>query len=712
MSGNTAAHPSSAAKRSTIVQLTPGPRNTGSRHAHASSSQRRGEGAATDDGYTTRTLIETSKKAFRRPRSQEYAAQGGRSRKKSVSQKEQGRDTGRDSTGSSKHPANREARLHSGTPGGQKHYSGAAVVSATPSPGPFAGRQPLSPPPSLPSQAPTAPTQPSTLQSPPYRRAPAQPPAQIQQQSLAMASQPAHEGPRPGPKDATEKKGRRSSIQFLGPPRQVVMRMSMNEDIPAVAVARESEPGSPHAHSSEGTAANSSHAPQKPQPIGIYEPVDEKSYSRHPERFTSDGLRRKERIYRLYDHDNWHLFGGRTVTGNKPWPFIMALVMVLAPVVLFAIFVCPYLWNELHKAAVIVFAYLAALTLASMFMSSLTDPGIIPRNLDAITTPDNYVIDVGPPQPTQPRPSMAANGGNHHSAAPLDEPGGFGGELGGGWSHGRKESASSRLLPPQMQYYEKLPPPWIHVGAAGRRNGPLSVYDPKAPRDQRPASDPYRMYPPTTKLVSINNVSVRLKYCETCRIYRPPRASHCKYCDNCVENEDHHCIWLNNCIGRRNYRYFYSFLFSITMLSFYIIAFCLVRLILPLHRHADNPGGTMTFGDSVKRHPVVLALLIYVFLHTWLVGGLFGYHTMLISRNMTTHEVLGAKHSHAYQTQTGSNSRIGSRLFFPHMVSPYSKGSCMSNWAAALCSPAMPTNIQWRARVDPEGIEELVPLHR
>lgn len=39
---------------------------------------------------------------------------------------------------------------------------------------------------------------------------------------------------------------------------------------------------------------------------------------------------------------------------------------------------------------------------------------------------------------------------------------------------------------------------------------------------------------PLPRQVTINGIQVRLKYCETCCIYRPPRASHCKQCDNCV----------------------------------------------------------------------------------------------------------------------------------------------------------------------------------
>lgn len=36
------------------------------------------------------------------------------------------------------------------------------------------------------------------------------------------------------------------------------------------------------------------------------------------------------------------------------------------------------------------------------------------------------------------------------------------------------------------------------------------------------------------KEIMIKNTSYSLRYCDTCKIYRPPRASHCRQCDNCV----------------------------------------------------------------------------------------------------------------------------------------------------------------------------------
>lgn len=62
------------------------------------------------------------------------------------------------------------------------------------------------------------------------------------------------------------------------------------------------------------------------------------------------------------------------------------------------------------------------------------------------------------------------------------------------------------------------------------------------------------------------------KWCETCLVVRPPRASHCPDCNSCVMVFDHHCPFVGNCVGVRNYPFFMGFLGSTLLLAIAVFA--------------------------------------------------------------------------------------------------------------------------------------------
>uniref|UniRef100_A0A3B4ASU7 Palmitoyltransferase n=1 Tax=Periophthalmus magnuspinnatus TaxID=409849 RepID=A0A3B4ASU7_9GOBI len=146
---------------------------------------------------------------------------------------------------------------------------------------------------------------------------------------------------------------------------------------------------------------------------------------------------------------------------------------------------------------------------------------------------------------------------------------------------------------------------------------------------------PGQRAPPRIRNVQINNQIVKLKYCYTCKIFRPPRASHCSICDNCVDRFDHHCPWVGNCVGKRNYRYFYLFTLSLSLLTIYIFTFDIVHVAM----RSVVSGFLNTLKETPGTYPFYICFILLVcFFTLWSVVGLTGFHTYLISLNQTTNE--------------------------------------------------------------------------
>ncbi|KAG2382341.1 hypothetical protein C9374_005543 [Naegleria lovaniensis] len=257
-------------------------------------------------------------------------------------------------------------------------------------------------------------------------------------------------------------------------------------------------------------------------------------------------------LYQAWIGNNTLCCKGRVIIGPDRKLFILTLILMFIPAIIYAPVIMPHYLLFVHPAAGVILLIVPLigflLMLIGLFYTSFTDPGIIPRR--------KYIDQ-----------QFAQTG--------------------------EEKTDDRKPEPPQFQK--------VHL-----ENGQI----------------------------------VELKYCPSCEIYRPPRTSHCRRCNNCVERFDHHCPWTGTCIGRRNYRSFILFIFSTTITSWLVIFICIAHTVLVWIYYFNINTDTIQdkVSNSIRYSVGGLVLIVYIFLTQLFVGSLSVFHSYLISTGQTTYE--------------------------------------------------------------------------
>lgn len=170
----------------------------------------------------------------------------------------------------------------------------------------------------------------------------------------------------------------------------------------------------------------------------------------------------------------------------------------------------------------------------------------------------------------------------------------------------------------------------------------------------------------------IKGEEMTFKWCSTCKIYRPPRASHCSACDNCCKEFDHHCPFVGNCVAERNYGSFVMFNVSVIVLLITVMLTAMMSVTIHAsskgHDEPDEPSASAPGLDFVIPLIVFCAIIFIVMF------AFFGFHCFLIITGRTTKERLTADRAVSTEGSVAHGKKLSRTLALifraPSMINP------------------------------------------
>ncbi|XP_021452476.1 palmitoyltransferase ZDHHC18 isoform X3 [Oncorhynchus mykiss] len=156
-----------------------------------------------------------------------------------------------------------------------------------------------------------------------------------------------------------------------------------------------------------------------------------------------------------------------------------------------------------------------------------------------------------------------------------------------------------------------------------------------------------------------------------------------------IERFDHHCPWVGNCVGKRNYRFFYSFIVSLSFHTSFIFGCVVTHLTL----RSQGGNGLVL---ALQENPASVVELVICFFSIWSILGLSGFHTYLVAFNLTTNEDIKGSWLSKRGAEDSGN--------------PYTYDNIFTNCCATLCGPMPPSLIDRRGFLPPEDIPPAVAV--